>query len=236
MIHTGLPYDIKEMEKIAEEGAIVDMNQLNFPGIEGLKENIDTSFIFLRNTGFPVTLDYTKCDYEKKEQYLLSYLQTNIENDQEILDTTWLAICSRYVQMKNDFESILSDKECNDFIVAHKTFVHNVTRYTKSIPIFALYMVSLDNKEISLADIECIKEAPARKNINNLFFADRLGSLAAHEDNIAPAMYEDVFRKDNYELTDRISSSYLFTVLNGFGIGKPEDWNLIFTKEKEVHE
>ena len=236
MIHTGLPYDIKEMETIAEEGAIVDMNQLNFPGIEGLKENIDTSFIFLRNTGFPVTLDYTKCDYEKKEQYLLSYLQTNIENDQDILDTTWLAICSRYVHMKNNFESILSDKECDDFIVAHKTFVHDITRYTKSIPVFALYMVSLDNKEISLADIERIKEAPAGKNVNNLFFADRLGSLAAHEDNVAPAMYEDVFRKDNYELTDRISSSYLFTVLNGFGIGKPEDWNLIFTKEKEIHE
>lgn len=236
MIHTGLPYNIKDMEDIAENGAIVDMSVVKFPGIETIEENILTTFIFLRNTGFSVTLDYSKCSYEMKEQYLISYLRTDINNDQKELTTTWLAICSSYIDAEPIFDSILTDSECKKFISNHKKFVHDVTRYVKSIPVFALYMMSLNNDKIDISDIEVIKKMPAGKNIDNLFFADKVGILAAHEDNIQPAFYEDSFYEKNYELTDKLSSSYLFTILNGFGISKPEDWKLVFAMENKIHE
>ena len=96
--------------------------------------------------------------------------------------------------------------------------------------------MSLNNDKIDISDIEVVKKMPAGKNIDNLFFADKIGILAAHEDDIQPAFYEDSFYEKNYELTDKLSSSYLFTVLNGFGISKPEDWKLVFAMENKIHE
>ena len=74
MLRTRIPYDIEKIEKIRDCGAIVDVSAPEFPGIEKDKQ-LRTTLVFLRNTGFDVKLDFTKCTYEEKRTYLLLYLQ-----------------------------------------------------------------------------------------------------------------------------------------------------------------
>ena len=54
------------MNEIKEKGAIVDMSNINYPGINS-EDNVRISYIYLRNTNFDVDLDFSKCEYSFKE-------------------------------------------------------------------------------------------------------------------------------------------------------------------------
>ena len=67
-IYTGLPYDFSQMTLIAENGAIIDLSNINYPGITQ-EENIRTTYIYLRNTGYEnIDLDFSKNDFDFKEK------------------------------------------------------------------------------------------------------------------------------------------------------------------------
>ena len=59
-IRTGVPYKPEEMARIYEEGAIVDLSRVNFPTCKTTEENMHALFVYLRNTGYDVTFDFTE--------------------------------------------------------------------------------------------------------------------------------------------------------------------------------
>ena len=78
MLRTKIPYQIERIEEIRECGAVVDVSNPIFPGIEQDKQ-LRTTLVFLRNTGFDVELDFSGCSYEEKRDYLLLYLKDKID-------------------------------------------------------------------------------------------------------------------------------------------------------------
>ena len=115
-IKTGLPYDLDQMENIAQNGAIVDISNINFPGIPDSKK-VRTAYIFLRNTGFEnIVLDFQKADYKTKSDFLITYLQDTIENNNQEIHNSWITILFDYNNIENYGYSILTKEEENKFI------------------------------------------------------------------------------------------------------------------------
>ena len=227
MIKTGLPYAMNQMEEIAKNGAIVDMSDLKFPGIQDEKASIRTAFIFLRNTGFPVTADYSKCDYEMKAEYLHGYFDDGIESKQDELASTWLAACFKYLEIEYSQPSIMTDEELLHFCSENVEKIREVIRYTKSIPVFMMSLSSLDGEAYDTSAIERVAKSPAKANIENIFFADELGLIVSHKDEFEPAFYEDTFTEENHELVSRLCKSNLFSAMNGLVRGSKKDWKAI---------
>lgn len=223
MIQTGLPYAFDQMEEIAKNGAVVDMSDLAFPGIKGLEASVRTAFIFLRNTGFPVMADYSKCSYDMKEAYLVGYLEDGIESQQDKLASTWLAACFKYLEIDQPQESILEEEELLRFCSEHMELLKEVVRYTKSVPLFLMAISSLNGSAFTLDGVEHISGKPMT-NAENVFFADELGLVAAHEDDMTPAYYDDAFTEKNHKFVERLCQSDLFTAMNGLALGKPSEW------------
>lgn len=65
MIHTHLPYNIEDFDNIEKNGAIVDVSNPQFDGISENEKN-KTVLIYLRNTGFDVTLDFSNTSMNDK--------------------------------------------------------------------------------------------------------------------------------------------------------------------------
>lgn len=108
MIKTSLPYKIEEMELIQNNGAIVDMSNLNFVGSGKASEK--TSLVFLKNTGFNVTLDFSGCSYEDKAEYLKLYLTEDLSVCNHEFSSTWVKILNSCLGIGIEKYSLFTDR------------------------------------------------------------------------------------------------------------------------------
>lgn len=210
MIHTGLPYRMEEITEIAQNGAVVNMDSLSFPTIPEDKQ-ISTAFIFLRNTGFPlVSLDFSRCSYEKKEAYLQEYLETDmLVKYEEFSDTVIAVLDSLFFQNTGNMESFLVSEECQKFISRNKKLLLKLLQFLASVPVYALYRLKLNGEAYSLSDIP---ETEVKIGINylNLLSYEDMQYIMFHT-GLEPLFYTKIFTEDNNELFSALS-------VNGLGI------------------
>lgn len=228
MLKTGLPYNMDNMNYIKENGAIVDMSNINFPGIDK-KNNAKTSFIFLRNTGFNVILDYSSCTYEEKENFIISYITETIKCDRPELVSTYTKILNKLVGIHVDIECILSDEEIDKFIKNNNEFIVELIRFVKSLPLFALKCFALNDMIYSLDDFETTDAEPFSDNIYSIINNDTILSFFDGESsNIEPKIYNKLF---NYENTNLLETVILklpfFGLLYGLSTKNNSNWEKI---------
>lgn len=232
MLTTGLPYDMGSMDEIKNDGAIVDMSNINFPGIP--EERIyKTTFIFLRNTGFNVILDFSKCDFDRKEKFLLAYLNENIDVVQNEFAITYVSILNRMIGSPTIFECILTLEEIDTFIERNKELLSKVLSFMMSLPIFALYYFSLNNEAYTVDDIEKCDDDLISSNIYHIvstpeyvsLFGMELNDIVGKYDFNGPKFYTKIFTGENIDLLTAVEKLPFFSILHGLCNLNSEDWN-----------
>lgn len=232
MIKTGLPYDFTQMEKIREEGALVDMSDINFPGIDKEAQS-KTVFIFLRNTGFQnVKLDFANCRFCEKEDILDEYLTTGFDVYlPELVEGAREVLCNAVgVPAKQEFFTV---DEAIKFYFSHKELCDEIIDILASSFLFVIKTTeAFKDAEVD----ETGHTKYAGKNISNLFKMENIDGFLVDlfAKGHKPKYYEDIFTLDNHALYEAVHEfTFLPALLYGLGAAEPEAWNEVFKTLEE---
>lgn len=224
MIHTGLPYDMDILSNIDNEGAVVDMSNLNYPGIQK-EDNVRVSYIYLRNTAFNnVTLDFSQTSYEFKRDFLLFYINGDIFYEIESCTNTWIKILGLYNQQDFPIDTILTQDELYQFIKENITEIAKLNNIIASLPIYLFLRLNIEDPEnFNFNDIETDDTTTCNDNITfiikNQFFNFLYESLNAD----TPKIYSNLFTETNNLLFETIMQYTPFGILL-YGMNQP-DWS-----------
>jgi hypothetical protein len=224
MIHTGLPYDMDILGNIDNEGAIVDMSNLNYPGIQK-EDNVRVSYIYLRNTAFNnVTLDFSQTSYEFKRDFLLFYINGDIFYEIESCTNTWIKILGLYNQQDFPIDTIFTQDELYQFIKENITEIAKLNNIIASLPIYLFLRLNIEDPEnFNFNDIETDDTTTCNDNITfiikNQFFNFLYESLNAD----TPKIYSNLFTETNNLLFETIMQYTPFGILL-YGMNQP-DWS-----------
>lgn len=213
MLKTGLPYDIDDLEEISNNGAIVNLDNINFNGIDK-DQLIKTIYIYLRNTGFDnITLNFANTEYSFKEEFLKYYLMGNIEYEIQECNETWMKILGLYYNMDFPINSILTKDEIYIFIKNNEDYIHEITQFLCSLPIFPISKLNLENDEKLDLNMEKCDELICNNSvigiIKNIFFMDLFLVMDFKE----PVYYTKIFTEENNDLFEAILKYTPFTAL-----------------------
>ena len=205
MIYTGLPYDMDILSNIDNEGAVVDMSNLNYPGIQK-EDNVRVSYIYLRNTAFNnVTLDFSQTSYEFKRDFLLFYINGDIFHEIESCTNTWIKILGLYNQQDFPIDTIFTQDELYQFIRENITEITKLNNIIASLPIYLFLRLNIEDPEnFNFNDIETDDTTTCNDNIifiiKNQFFNFLYESLNAD----TPKIYSNLFTETNNLLFETI--------------------------------
>lgn len=224
MIHTGLPYDMDILGNIDNEGAVVDMSNLNYPGIQK-EDNVRVSYIYLRNTAFNnVTLDFNQTSYEFKRDFLLFYINGDIFYEIESCTNTWIKILGLYNQQDFPIDTIFTQDELCQFIKENLTEITKLNNIIASLPVYLFLRLNIEDPEnFNFNDIETDDTTTCNDNIifiiKNQFFNFLYESLNAD----TPKIYSNLFTETNNLLFETIMQYTPFGILL-YGMNQP-DWS-----------
>lgn len=125
---------------------------MSFRFNDGTKSGKRKTMIYIRNTGMKDDFSFDACSYEDKEEWLLMYLQGDIDVSIPQLITAWIDI------LHNDnyaMNSILTVEEITKFIDRNKDYVDKVHQVINSLPLYAIFMFHEPDKEsMSMSQFE----------------------------------------------------------------------------------
>ena len=222
-IQTGLPYNMDMMDEIRLNGAIVDMNDIHFPNIE---EDMMTkvSFIFLRNTDYPVIYDFSKCSYEKKSKYLISYLTDAVYYQFDELVQTWLAILCFSLGIVLENKGIFNEEELKCFVEEHLDFVGELLHLLISLPVYAVSRFENNGEKIDVSDIDINECKLFNDNIVHLLYNSALNIILESDTIFEPMNYIHYFTETNDKLFDALQELPYMALLVGLTEKTPSEW------------
>ena len=216
MLKTGLPYNLDEMDTIANNGAIVDMNNINFPGIPEDKK-IRTIYIYLRNTGFNnIEMDFSETNYDFKEKFILFYFNGDIEFNNRQIINEWVNILFNYNSVNySQKANILSSEELKYFIKNNTPIINKVSNVFNSISVMLLYRMKKQNwkKDIKEDNFGIINI----KNLANVLSEKSMVNLYTNMDYNKYDLinYTDIFSEQENDLFLAMLKSPLFIIMFG---------------------
>lgn len=199
MIKTNLPYKLEDMFAISENGAVVDMSCPNFPGVSDDKQ-LYTSLIFLRNTDFDVSLDFSSCTYLQKKKYLLLYMKDGIKCRYKKLSDAWIEILLYASQIEFKTQSFMNHKEITEFILDNKEYIDEILRFIASIPLYAMNRFTLNGVAYNTDEFSKSENTDISNNIVHLFKYNAFMDVFEYASQVyEPVFYEKIFTMDNNE-------------------------------------
>lgn len=220
---TGLPYNIEDMDNIRNNGAIVDMNDLHFPNIEN-DMLVKVSFIFLRNTDYPVTYDFSKCSFKLKSQYLLTYLTESVEYKLDDLVQTWLAVLCYSLGIVLEDKGIFNEEELKLFVEENLEFIGNLIQFYISLPVYALSRYEYDNKKIDISEIPSTDYDNFNDNIIHLMYNPAMNIILNTETVFESLNYTKYFTETNDKLFDALQEYPYMALLVAMTDKSPDEW------------
>lgn len=193
-----LPFDINVVDTTSEKISI-DMSHTEFD--VPLNKQKRAAFIFLRNADIKAELDFTDCSYDDKKEYLLMYLQENIEVDADVLTTTWIEILSARDGGRVTLPSILDADEIGLFVQENNEFIAEIYQLINSLPIYAMYCSQQNGslfttRDFKRTDYDRIKMANFYKLAKNDLF------ILFVDGNTESLFYEKIFIKGEYYICE----------------------------------
>lgn len=223
MINTGLPYDMELMNEAIEHGAVVDMSDIHFPSIPAENQS-KTALIYLRNTGAEnVTLDFAKCTYEQKADFLGEFIASDIYVELPDAINAWMEILLSAVWPDKEFKhAVFSDEQRQQFIRENKEVIDELLELLVSLPLFLIYK----NKYVDLS------EGDFKEDIVE-HVADNYLQLLRHPlieeiifgAGIEPKFIKNIFTEGNNRLFKEIAEHlYFAALLYGMTTTDPKEW------------
>ena len=223
IIRTGLPYDMSKLDEIRENETVVDMSNLAFPNIEpGQQKRV--SFVFLRNTGFDVKLDFENCSYEDKEAFLVLYLTDSVDMKYKELADSYVKILNAFVGNEVDAPCILSDSEVALFIKRNEALVQKAVRLAQSLPVFAMFYFVLNEQAYSTDMFDKSDDQTIKKNFYHIIAADGFVYLYDAPAVEGPVFFTEHFAVDNQELLEAMHKLPFFEILHGLSCLRQDEW------------
>ena len=228
----SLPYKMEEMQELKEQVHRIDMSQLNFPSVgQELQER--TAFIFLRNTGFNAVRMYVDCSYERKEKFLQLFLFDSLTIQCQKLAVTWITILNYAIGNDVGADGIFSFDEIQQFIVRNEELIIEVFSLVKSLPVFSMYLSSLNNEAYNLDEIpiaECKIHLPNFVQMFPKSSKDDFLQLNKHflslfdAEHVETYFYTNIFHLENYLLIEACDQLPFSSILYGLCTEPAEKW------------
>lgn len=220
---TGLPYDINDMNTIRNKGAIADMNNINFPNIPEDKQ-INVAYIFLRNTDYPVTYDFSKCSFEKKSKFLNEYITTSVGYKLDELIQTWMAACCFSLGIVLEDTGIFNKDELKEFVECNLEIIGEIIKFLISLPVYALYRFEVNGKKMDISDIPTTDVSIFNENIYLFLYHPAINIIITSDTIFEPTFYTHYFTNENNKLFDSLQGLPYMPILYGLSEKKPEEW------------
>lgn len=229
---TGLPYNMEQLDAIIEDGAIVDMADINFPGVTAGKQ-ARTALIYLRNTGAEhVTLDFSRCAYEQKADFLDEFICSDIEVELKDAVDAWMEILLVKTKLL-DIEqiSIFSPEEFHRFEEKYNSVIEELLVFLVSSPLYLMYR----NKYIQGVeeDFDNFTVKEISKNALQFFKHPLLEQMIIQQKIVQPKFCANIFTKkdENNKLFNTINSNLVFAcIMYSMITSEPDEWNQFIKK------
>lgn len=189
-----LPFDINQVDTTAEK-ILIDMSRLEFDVPSDKQKR--AAFIFLRNADIKAELDFTDCSYQDKKEFLLMYLQEDIEVDADILTSTWIEILSARDGGRVTLPSILDTDEVKLFVQENTEFIAEIYQLINSLPIYAMYCSPQNGSLFTTNDFKKTKYDRIKlSNFYKLAYSDLF--ILFIDGSTESLFYEKLFVKGEY--------------------------------------
>lgn len=232
-IVTGLPYDFSNMDLIRNEGAIVNMNSIAFPNVPE-DGQVNVSFIFLRNTDYPVTYDFSQCSYELKSKYLIEYLTSAVEYKIDDLIQTWSAILCSSIGILLEDTGILTVDELQLFTKENIELIGQLLHLIISMPVYIVSRFKYNDCSINIDDIPVNDSKIFNDNINYILLHPAINILLEDDTVFEPENYIQYFTNTNDKLFSALQGHPYMAMLIAMVEKSPEEWKDFFNDYKSI--
>ena len=211
-IVTGLPYDINLMvERIQNEGAIVDVSKINFPNITSLDQQIRTTLIYLRNTNFPHTeLDFSKVASQDMIQWMVGYITSDIFYNVSELNEMWLYAIGYFLTGKNYSDNI-SSETFDALINNNRPLIEDLVNFYNSLLLYSLKRLS-DSEMIDFTTVKHQQNQLFGDNAYNILHMSNAFDVIDLIDR-EPIFFDSLFTDTNNQLFDIINNHTPYTAI-----------------------
>lgn len=209
---TGLPYDINLMiERIQNEGAIVDVSQINFPNTTSIDQQVRTTLIYLRNTNFPnTTLDFSRVPQDQFQYWLKGYITSDITFSVPELNEMWLYVLGYYLSGTN-YCDYITNETLDQFIEENQQLIDQLIDFYNSLLLYVLKRLT-DENVIDFSDVKHQSEVLFSANAYNLLQLDNFSDLTDIIER-EPVFFDNLFTETNNELFELIGEHTPYTAL-----------------------
>lgn len=223
-IKTGLPYNMVDMDNIRLNGAIVDMNNIQFPNIDD-DMMIKVTFIFLRNTDYPVEYDFSKCSFETKSKYMLSYITDAVEYRFDELIQSWLAVLCFSLGIILEDKGIFTEDELKNFVENNLDIIKELINLYISLPVYALLRYEFNGEKIDISDIPINDCKIFNDNIIHLMYNPAMNIVLESETIFEQMNYINYFTETNDKLFSALQEYPYMAMLVSMTDKNPEEWD-----------
>ena len=208
-IKTKIPFDITQLQTIQQNGAIVNISDINFQHINSDKQ-IDTALIYIQNTKTDITFIFNQNSFLQKEQFLIKYITLNyIINSKQFTDT-WLTILFHLENKNISFkQNILTHNQILLFLNKNKSLCQSLLNVILSFPYFYIKVMQKQ---------KCVYNLPQKDEytffnnniINFLKYQQIIDLFNVNLELYKPKDYTKIFNNYNIDLFNAIVNNELF--------------------------
>lgn len=209
---TGLPYDINLMiERIQNEGAIIDVSQIKFPNVTSIDAQVRTTLIYLRNTNFPNTeLDFSKVEQNQFESWLVGYITSDITYSVPELNEMWLCVLGYYLTNIN-YSDYINNDTLNNIVENNKELIDQLIDFYNSLLLYVLKRLTNENI-IDFSDVKHKQDVLFKANAYNLLYLTNLNDVVDVIDR-EPVFFDSLFTDTNNDLFNMVVQHTPYTAL-----------------------
>lgn len=209
---TGLPYDINLMiERIQNEGAIIDVSQIKFPNVTSIDAQVRTTLIYLRNTNFPNTeLDFSKVEQDQFENWLVGYITSDITYSVPELNEMWLCVLGYYLTNVN-YSDYINNDTLNNIVENNKELIDQLIDFYNSLLLYVLKRLTNENI-IDFSDVKHQQDVLFKANAYNLLYLTNLNDVVDVIDR-EPVFFDSLFTDTNNDLFNMVVQHTPYTAL-----------------------
>lgn len=211
----SIPIKLEDAEHYLGKEIEVDFSKIEFGNISKEKQ-LNTAFLYFRNTGFDFKPDFSNCTNEQIANILKVYLTTEYDVPNKYFQLLWLKLVLHKVDVDVN-DGILSYSQTAYISEMLSSLVDELMTFILSLPIYAVLLLAKDEKyaDSKNFDESCYSEFGI--NLYNILQDEQLEEvlqiLQIESPETKTKFYRNYFKKDNLGLVEAVKNIHQFGLL-----------------------